>query len=284
MDSSDTEERAFRAGELHITATIPIEKIATYRREHPELLHLEPFLSSYFYRLNVTKPPLNDIRVRRALAMSIDREKLVTDVLRGGQLPAFSLVPPGTAGGYQPDKKIVEDVPAAQLLMADAGYPNGAGFPPLRISLNTNEGNRSIAEAIQEMWRRNLHIEVTLQNEEAKVLESSMRELDYQIGRYAWLGDYNDPNTFLSLMTTDSGNNQTGWGYPEYDRLIDLAARTADPAERMKVFQQAEALLVDQVPILPMYFGTRDNLRLTNVAGWYGNLLDIHPYQRVYLK
>jgi oligopeptide transport system substrate-binding protein len=284
IESADTEERSFRAGGLHITSTIPIDKIEIYRREHPDLLHLEPFLGTYFYRLNVNKPPLNDIRVRRALAMSIDREKLVKDVTRGGQPPAFSLVPPGTGGDYQPDKKIVEDVAAARQLLADAGYPNGAGFPPLQIVFNTSEGHRRIAEAIQEMWRRNLRINVSLQNEEAKVLQSTMRELDYQIARYAWLGDYDDPNTFLSLMTTTGGNNQTGWGSPEYDRLIELAARTPDPAERRKVFQQAEGILVDQVPIIPMYFYTRGNLRLTNVEGWYGNLLDVHPYNRVYLK
>ncbi len=284
IESADTEERAFRAGELHVTSTIPTTKIDVYHREHPELLHLEPFLATYFYRLNVNKPPLNDVRVRKALAMSIDRESLVKNVTRGGQPPAFSLVPPGTGGDYQPDQKIAEDVPAAQQLLADAGYPNGTNFPPVQIVFNTSETHRAVAETIQEMWRRNLHINVTLQNEEAKVLEATMREQDYQIARYAWVGDYNDPNTFLSLMTSRGGNNQTGWGYPEYDRLIDLAARTPDPAARVKVFQQAEDILVDQVPIIPIYFYTRDNLRLTNVAGWYGNLLDIHPYQRVYLK
>jgi oligopeptide transport system substrate-binding protein len=284
IESEDTEERAFRAGQLHITSTIPIDQISVYRREHPQYLHQDPFLATYFYRLNVNKPPLNDVRVRRALAMSIDREKLVADVTRGGQPPAYSLVPPGTGGDYKPDKKIPFDVPAAQQLLADAGYPNGTGFPVLQISFNTNEGHRRIAEAIQEFWRRNLHVNVSLQNEEAKVLQADMRELNYQIARYAWNGDYDDPNTFLSLMTSGGGNNQTGWGYPEYDRLIDLAARTGDPAERVRVFQQAEAILVDQVPIIPMYFYTRNHLELTNVEGWYGNLLDIHPYNRVYLK
>ena len=283
IESADTEERDFRAGALHITSTIPIDKVDTYRREHPEWLHLEPFLGTYFYRLNVNKPPLDDSRVRRALAMSIDREGLVKEVTRAGQPPAFSLVPPGT-GGYVPDKKIIEDVPAAQRLLAEAGFPNGVNFPPLQISFNTNEGHRRIAEAIQEMWRRNLHINVTLQNQEAKVLEAAMREKDYQIARYAWIGDYNDPNTFMSLMTSTGGNNQTGWKSPEYDRLIEEAARTVDPAARERVFQQAEAILVDQVPIIPMYFYTRGNLHLTNVKGWYGNLLDIHPYKGVYLK
>ena len=282
IESEDTEERAFRAGQLHITSTFPSGKFDTYRREHPEFLHTDPFLGTYFYRLVVTKPGLRDVRVRRALAMSINRDQIVKDVTRGGQQSAFSLVPPGTAG-YEPVAKIVEDVPAAQKFLADAGYPDGRDFPPMQILFNTGEGQRRIAEAIQAMWQKNLHISVTLQNQESKVLQSTMRELDYQIGRYAWIGDYLDPNTFMSLMRTGDGNNQTGWGSPEYDRLLALAANTADPATRMKIFQQAESILVDEVPIIPIYFYTRVNLRRPNVEGWYSNLLDIHDPRGVHL-
>jgi oligopeptide transport system substrate-binding protein len=284
IGSAETEEHAFRAGELHVTTAIPIDKIAVYRREHPDLLHSDPYLLTTFFRLNVTKAPLDDMRVRRALAMSIDRQKIVADVMRGGQHPALSLVPPGAGDNYQPDKKIVEDVAAAQQLLADAGYPNGAGFPALQMILATSENGSRLAEAIQNMWSRNLHINVTLQSEESKVLQATMRELNYQIALFGWIGDYDDPNTYMSLLVSGDGNNETGWGYPEYDRLVDLAAHTPDPAARMKVFQQAEAILVDQVPIIPIYFGTHNYLRLTNVEGWSGNLLDIHPYNSVYLK
>ena len=283
IDSADTEERAFRAGQLHITSTFPTSKIDIYRHEHPQFLQISPMLGVYFYRFVVTKPPLNDVRVRRALAMSIDREQIVTDIMRAGQQPAFSLVPPGTAG-YEPLQKIVEDIPAAQKLLAEAGYPDGKGFPPLPIVFNTNEGHRAVAEAIQAMWQKNLHINVTLQNMEAKVLESTMRELDYQVGRYAWFGDYLDPNTFMTLMISGGGNNQTGWASAEYDRLIKLAGDTADPASRMKIFQQAEGILVDEVPLMPIYFYTRVNLRRPNVEGWYNNLLDIHSAKGVRLK
>jgi oligopeptide transport system substrate-binding protein len=284
IGSADTEERAFRAGQLHSTVAIPIDKIAVYRQEHPELLHLVPYLTTVFFRFNVTKAPLDDVRVRRALAMSIDREKLVTDVMRGGQRPADSLVPPGAGDNYQPDQKIMEDIPAAQQLLADAGYPNGAGFPPVELLFTTSDNGSRLLEAMQSMWSRNLHINITLRNVEQKVEESTMRELNYQIAVYGWIGDYNDPNTFMSLLTTRDGNNQTGWGYPEYDRLVELAARTPDAAARNTIFQQAEAILVDQMPILPVYFDTRRTLRTTNVAGWYGNLLDVHPYSHVYLK
>ena len=282
IESADTEERAFRAGQLHITSTFPPDKVDTYRREHPEFLHIDPMFGTYFYRFVVTKPPLGDVRVRRALAMSIDREGITKDISRCDQKPAFSLVPPGTA--YEPVAKISEDIPAAQKLLADAGYPDGKGFPPTQILINTNELHQRIAEAIQAMWQKNLHISVTIQNQEAKVLQNTMRELDYQIGRYAWFGDYLDPNTFMTLMISGGGNNETGWSNPEYDRLIDLAAKTADPATRLKVFQQAEGILVDEVPIMPIYFYTRVVLRRPEVQGWYSNLLDIHNAKGVYLK
>ncbi len=282
IESADTEERTFRAGQLHITSTLPTGKVDTYRKEHPEFLHTDPWLAVYFYRFNVNKPPLDDVRVRRALAMSIDREAIVKDILRAGQQPALNFVPPGI--GYHPVDKIVEDVPAAQKLLAEAGFPDGKGFPVTELVFNTNEAHRSVAEALQSMWRKNLHIGITLRNEEAKVLEQTTRQGDYQIARYAWTGDYLDPSTFLSLMISDGGNNQTGWKNPEYDQLIQLAGRTGDPGTREKIFQQAERTLLSEMPIMPIYFYTRVNLRRTNIDGWYSNLLDIHNAKGVSLK
>ena len=283
IESADTEERAFRAGLLHLTYEFPVDKLDTYRRQFPQELHITPMLGTYFYRLNVKKPPLNDVRVRRALAMSIDRETLVNAVLRTGQQPAFSLIPPSTAG-YEPLAKIHEDVPAAQKLLAEAGFPGGQNFPTMTILFNTNEGHQKVAEAIQAMWKKSLGINVNLQNQEAKVYESTMRAGDYQIGRYAWFGDYLDPNTFMTLMISNGGNNQTGWSNPEYDKLIDLAARTADGATRLKTFQQAEGILADQVPVIPIYFYTRVTLQRRSVVGWYSNLLDIHNLKGVHLQ
>ena len=283
IESADTEERAFRAGQLHVTSTLPIEKIDRYRQDAPDVLRVTPFLTTYFYRFNTARHPLDDVRVRRALAMSIDRGELVRGVTRGGQLPAFGLVPPGLPG-YPPTPYFQEDVAAARKLLADAGYPDGANFPPLQISFNTNEAHQKIAVAFQAMWHKNLGINVTLQNMESKVLEDTMRSQDYQIARYAWTGDYPDPNSFLTLMTSDGGNNQTGWRNPEYDQLLGLAARTADPVARMEVFHRAEAILMNDMPIMPIYFYTNIHLQRSGVKGWPSNLLDYHPYQRVYLQ
>jgi oligopeptide transport system substrate-binding protein len=203
--------------------------------------------------------------------------------LRGGQLPAFCLTPPGTAG-YTSRAQLTEDVAEAKRLLAEAGYPNGKGLPPIELLYNTSEGHRIIAEALQQMWKKNLGIEVHLVNQEWKVYLDSERTLNYQICRASWIGDYVDPNTFLDMWVTDGGNNQTGWSNPEYDRLIAEAARTTDPQQRLEVFQKAEAILVDELPIIPIYFYTHVYASRPEIKGLYPNILDYHPYKYVYLE
>ena len=283
IESADTEERAFRAGQLHVTDTMALSKIDFYKTHYPDLLKIDPYLGTYFYRINVTKPPLNDKRIRRALALTIDRESIVKDVLRGGQLPAFCFTPPGTAG-YTCRAHLYEDVNEARRLLAEAGYPDGKGLPPIELLYNTSEAHRIIAEAIQQMWKKSLGVEVQLVNEEWKVYLDAQRTLDYQICRAAWIGDYADPNSFLDMWLTGGGNNETGWSNPEYDRLIAEAARTADPAKRLEIFQQAEAILLDELPIIPIYFYTHVYARRPEVKGWYPTILDNHPYKYVYLE
>ena len=283
IESADTEERAFRAGQLHVTEYMLPQKIAVYRRERPDCLQINPYLSTYFYRINTTKPPLNDRRVRRALAMAIDRQSIVDNVSRGGQRPAFHLTPPDTAG-YTARARLTENLEAARKLLADAGYPEGRGLPPIEILYNTQETHRSLAEAIQQMWKKNLGVEARLLNQEWKVYLSAQRTLNYQVARAGWTGDYPDPNTFLETFTTGSGNNETGWSNPEYDRLVAEAGRTGDPSARYELFQQAEALLMEDMPILPIYFYTRVRLQRPEVKGWYPTLLDQHPYKYVYLE
>ncbi|BET65622.1 ABC transporter substrate-binding protein [Opitutales bacterium ASA1] len=283
IESADTEERAFRSGQLHVTASIPISKLDVYRRESPELLHVHPILATYIYRFNTRRPPLDDVRVRKALALAIDREAIVERVTRGGQLPAYRFTPPG-AGGHDSSARLEGTLEDARRLLAEAGFPEGRGFPSLQLLYNTNEGHRQIAEAVQQMWRVALGIDVGLYNQEAKVYTDTMRNGDYDIARYAWVGDYNDPNTFLDMMVTDGGNNQTGWSNAEFDRLLAEAGRAADEATRFALFDRAEQLLMNEVPFAPVYFYTRNNLRLPMVKGWYGNVLDLHAYNRVYLE
>jgi oligopeptide transport system substrate-binding protein len=283
IESEDAEERSFRSGMLHATATLPISKIAVYEKDPNGLYDPHVFLCTYVYRFNVNVPPLNDVRVRRALAMAINRDQIVRDVTKGHQMPASHFSPPNLAG-FTAQARVPQDPAAARKLLAEAGFPNGAGFPKLDILFNTNEGHRQIAEAIQQMWKRELGVNIGLYNQEGKVWTDSMRTMSYQIGRFAWVGDYLDPSTFLDIMASDSGNNQTGWKNAEYDALIAKAKQTADTAQRYALYQRCEEILAAECPIAPIYFYTRNNLVRPEVKGWYGNLLDQHPLKGVYLE
>jgi oligopeptide transport system substrate-binding protein len=254
-----------------------VPKIAAYQKDHPNLLRIDPYLGTYFYRVNLTKPELKDVRVRRALALAIDRDAMVRDVTHGGELPAHSFVPPGAAG-YHGSAFVPSDIPAAKKLLAEAGYPDGKGFPKLEIHYNTDERHKIVAEAIQEMWRKNLGLDVHLVNQEWKVYTDTQRRLDYQIG------DYVDPNSFMDMMLTAGGNNQTGYSNPEYDRLVREAGRTIDQKQRYECFDQAEKILMTDLPILPIFFYTKPFLIRPSVRGWYPTILDHHPLKYVYLE
>lgn len=282
IDSADTEERAFREGTLHVTSTVPLHCIESYRREHPEWIRFDPYMGTYFYRFNTRIKPLNDARVRCALAMSIEREQLTEFVLKGGQAPALTYTPPNT-GGYTAPAPFVADLPAARRLLAAAGFPEGKGFPPLELLYNTSEQHRVIAEAVQQMWKTGLGVDVHLVNQEWKVYLDTVRRGDYQIARGSWIGDYNDPNTFLDMWVTEGGNNRTGWSSPAYDELIAQAGREADSALRLGLFGKAEGLLLADMPIAPVYFYVRSMLIQPMVKGWFPTILDHHPYKYVYL-
>lgn len=283
IDSADTEERAFRDGALHVTSTVPLHRVDYYRRKHPALVRFDPYLGTYFYRLNATRPPLDDVRVRRALGMVIDRDQITRYILKAGQQPALHFTPPDT-GGYHARARLVADPARARQLLAEAGFPNGAGFPVLRLLYNTSEAHKVIAEAVQQMWKRELQVNVTLVNQEWKVYLDSVKRLDYDLARAAWIGDYNDPNSFLDMWLSDGGNNRTGWSDPEYDRLIAAAGRAAEPGERFEYFQKAEVRLLAGMPVIPIYFYVRSLLIQPAVKGWYPNLLDHHPYKYVSLE
>ncbi len=283
IDSNDIEERAFRSGQLHVTDSMPINRIDRYRREHPEFLRIDPYLGTYFYRVNVTRPPLNNRLIRRALAMAIDRQSIVDKVTHGAQLPASCFTPPNTAG-YTCQSSIPYDVDLARRTLAQAGYPNGRGLPAIEILFNTSENHKLIAEAIQQMWRQNLNVAATLVNQEEKVYFDSRRQMNYDVIRSTWIGDYVDPNSFLDLWVTNGTNNQTGWSNSDYDRLIAEASQTGDQASRYAAFQKAEAILLEDAPILPVYFYTHAFLIRPSVKAWYPTILDHHPYKYVHLE
>ena len=283
IDSLDAEERAFRAGQLHITYALPFAKGESYRRDAPQFLRADPYLNSYFLRLNVARPFLNEPRVRRALALGVDRDAITGKILRGGQLPAHAFTPPGTAG-YTPAAQLPTDFAAARQLLAEAGYPGGRGLPAFELLYNNSENHRLIAEAVQEMWRRELGVQVRLVNQEFKAVLEQRRTGQYQILFSDWVGDYLDPSTFLDVWRTDSGNNHTGWSSPAYDSLLRSASLTTDAAAREAFFQKAEALLLEAAPLVPLYYNTHIFLLQPSVKGWHPTLLDHHPYKHVWLE
>ncbi len=282
IDSNDVEERAFRAGQIHVTESVPVNRIEKYRRERAEVLRIDPYLGTYFFRLNVTRPPLDNPLVRRALALALDRKTLADAVWRNAMLPAGYFTPPNTAG-YTCETSLPFDPAQARELLAQAGYPGGAGLPPIDILFNTSQNHRLTCEAVQQMWTANLGARVTLTNQEEKVYFDTRRRMDYQVYRSTWIGDYLDPTSFLDLWKSGGGNNYTGWGNADYDRLISEAAQTAEQAARYALFQQAEAILLREAPIIPLFHYTHTFLIHPSVRGWNPTLLDHHPYKHVHL-
>ena len=283
VDNAVTEERMFRAGALHVTSSIPADKIAVYQEKSAPELKITPYLGTYFYRLNINTPQLQDKRVRRALGMAIDRKQLVDNITKGGQIPAYTMTPPGTMG-YFPESTLNFDPEAAKRLLAEAGYPNGEGFPPIEILYNTNEGHRKIAVALQEMWKNYLNIDIKLLNQEWKVYLATESAGDYQISRGGWIGDYVDPNNFLDMFLCNGGNNRTGWCNEEYDRLIlEVAPSQSSHEQRLKIFQQAETILLEDMPIIPVYTYTSIKLLHPSVRNFDDNILNQAMYKDLYL-
>ena len=274
----------FRSGQLHYTNDVPTDKIPVYRNEGNPSLRVAPYLGSYFYRINTNVPHLQDKRVRRALAMAIDREQITEHILQAGQMPTYALTPPGTMG-YYPKSDLTFDPEAAKQLLAEAGYPNGEGFPVTEILYNTNESHRKVAVAIQQMWNKYLNIEIKLLNQEWKVYLDSESAGQYTISRASWIGDYVDPNSFLDLFLCNGGNNRTGWCNAEYDRLIlDVAPKMKSHEERLAVFQEAETLLLDAMPMIPIYIYTSKHLMNSSVKNHNGNLLDQTTFKELTLE
>jgi oligopeptide transport system substrate-binding protein len=287
------EERAFRGGELHITGAVPPYKVAKLRAEKAPQLRLDPFFSTAFVWVNcnikgdnptdiAARKALSDPRVRQALGMAIDRNLIAEKVLRAGETPALSFTPPG-AGGFQSQARWSQNFDEARRLLADAGYPGGKGLPKFDYLYNTSESAQMAAQAYQEMWRRELGVEVELRNLEWKVYLSAMHKGEFHLCRGAWVGDYNDPNTFLEMLISGNELNISHWSDAEYDRLLDLAAKETDQTKRFGYFEQAEARLISQAPVLPVVFNKNKFLIRPEVQGWYPTLLDQHPFTAVKL-
>ncbi|MCA9178004.1 MAG: peptide ABC transporter substrate-binding protein [Planctomycetales bacterium] len=245
--------------------------------------HQFPEISVYFYWLNTKRAPLDNPKLRRAMSLALNRKTLVERVTRANQIPTQDLVPDGLAG-YEGLKRPIYDPDAARALLKEAGYASGADVPEITLSYNTSETHKQVAEAVQQMWKKELGLRVVLENQEWKTYLSRMAMMDFQIARMGWVGDYADPYTFLELLTTDCGNNHSNWSNPEYDRLLKEANRQAnDKDKRLQLMREAEALAMEEQPIIPFYIYTRSQMVKPYVRGIWENYQDRHPWKYVWI-
>jgi len=283
IENAETEELAFRAGQLHLTYDLPVSKIATYRNETPPQLRIDPLLAEYFLVFNTTRPPFDRPKLRRALALAIDREQLCRDVMSGSRIAAHSATPPN-CGGYTARAAIPNDFEEARRLLAEAGFPGGRGLPTFELQSYSDNMRLRTMEAIQARWKIELGIHITITPIEQKTLFQNQQTLNYQIGLSGWTADYPDPTTFLDTYMTGNGNNFTGWSDAAYDKLVQEAHRTADPARRFEWLQQAEARLLDQAPMAPLFFWAQVYALHPAVRGWEPSALNLHQLKNVWLE
>ncbi|KRQ86152.1 Oligopeptide-binding protein OppA precursor [Caloramator mitchellensis] len=274
---------AFKSGQLDYIESPPSAEI-------PNLLasgdaKIFPYLGTYFYIFNLSPnaakvdpaaaKAISDVRVRKAFALAIDRKAIVENVTKGGQLTATSFVPNGIPDADGSDFKKKDYYPAegnveeAKKLLAEAGYPDGKGFPKITLMYNTSQGHQAIAMAMQDMLKKNLGVEVELANQEWKVFQKTRNDKNYIFARHGWIADYVDPMTFLDMWITNGGQNNIGYSNPEYDKRIEAAKKEADPAKRMQLLHEAEDILMNDMPLIPIYY-------YTNVACIKPYVKDVH--------
>jgi oligopeptide transport system substrate-binding protein len=265
----------YETGGLDI-ASIPAIAIPHYK-DNPEYRNM-PILRNNYYGFNVTKPPFNDVRIRRAFSMAINRNEF-PKILNGGELPATSWIPKGMLA-YNPDIGLKYTPDEAKRLLKEAGYSDGKGFPKVSVVFNTGAENQMIAENFQAQWKRNLNVFVELDNQEWKVYLKRLKTDAPAIFRLGWGADFPDPDNFMNLFTTDSGNNNTKWSNKRYDKLIELAAIEMDTEKRIKLYNEAQRILCEaDAPIMPLFISAQNVLVKPYVKGYMLNPMDI-----LYLK
>lgn len=280
ISNTFTEARMFRDGQLHITYSAAPEVVDLMKKEAPEMLRQEPYLGTVLYRFNVTRKPLNDKLVRQALSLSIDRDSLCENVFRGHK-SAYGMTPP--MGEYDPPRVASFDPEKARQLLAEAGFPDGKGFPRLKLLIASRETVATLATAIQAMWREHLGVEIEIENKEWTAYLVAMEKLEYDIAAGGWIGDYIDPLTFLEIWTPGNGNNRTGWVSEAFDSKLRQSFGVTTVKERFGLLKEAEGILLDEAPITPIAWWGKNYLIHPSVKGWEPLLLDNHPFNSLEL-
>ena len=282
IESQDTEERAFRSGQLHVTSTLPVSKIDSYRADKSPALHITARLGAGFLVFNTQRAPFDDARVRRAFSLAINRGQIATSIYRAGQTPAYVLSQAGM-GGYQPRHRMTGGPEEARALLAEAGYPGGAGFPKVEYLYNTSELNRDVAQALQQMWKKELGVDVTLVNEEWKVFLNTRDLGNFQIARAGWFPFADEPTEYFQQIVSNNAFNDSNWGDPEFDALYKKASHTIDRAERHELYQRMDEIVLREMPIVPIVHAAVARLVHPSVRGWKDNLLDSRTLSDLHL-
>jgi oligopeptide transport system substrate-binding protein len=282
IDDNNTGYNMYINDEVDWMTTIPLDQMdqAKLRDDYQNA----PYLGTYYYVVQNEREPFDDPRVRKALAMSFDRKVLVEKITKGGQLPATSMVP--DMAGYPGIDGYGKDIERAKELLAEAGFPGGEGFPKFEILYNTSEAHQKVAEYIQEQWAENLGIECDLINQEWSTYLSNRRQNQFDVARAGWIGDYQDPNTFLDMFISGAAMNGGLYSNEEYDELINKAARMKPGKDRFETLAKAERIFIEEdMGVIPIYTYTSNNmLDQSEWGGWYKNTMDYHPPKNIYKK
>ncbi len=283
IDDAESEERAFRGGQLHVTFTIPTTKHDAYAADPRRVLRAEATHSIVHVVFNAKKPPFDDARVRRAFALATDSMAIARQVVRAGNQPANSVSMPGVAG-YAARVRFAHDPERARAELAAAGFPGGAGFPKVAYLFPGAPERRPVAEALQAMWQRELGVQVELQQAEEKVWLSAIQHHEHQIAADSWNPTVFDPMEMFSLYRSESPNNDAAWSSAEFDAAFAESTAAPDDAARFEAYQRCDAIYAREAPVIPLYHRSRNRLVHPAVVGWMANPVGVHPLKHIRLE
>ncbi|MFO6424333.1 ABC transporter substrate-binding protein [Motilimonas sp. KMU-193] len=278
LQSQNAEMNRFLADEIHMTYEMPIEHFKRLQKEHPESIKVTGYVGTYYYQFNTKQKPFDDVRVRTALSYTINREAIANFILGQGQTPAYSFTPE-IVDGFKPAPQEwaalsqKERDAKAKALLAEAGFNKDN---PLTFDLlyNTSENHKKVAIAVASMWKKGLGVEVKLENQEWKTYLDTRKQGNFSVARAGWIADYNEASSMLSLLESDNGNNDGKYNSPAYDELMAKSRKTTDANERANYYQQAEAILSQDMPVAPIYQYVSARLVKPYLGGYPNNPLD----------
>ena len=292
MSDPNTAIAGIRSGNIHFSALEPPSAEIESLKDSGYITNNDA-IGTFYIEMNITNAAFKDKRVRQALALAIDRKYIVENVTKGGQIPAGAFVPPAVKGeeikfreettNYIDTDNYAGNIEKAKSLMAEAGYPNGQNYPVIELKVSPGI-YVLVGEAIQQMWKENLNVNVSLVQEEFPITLQSLLEKDYQMARMGWTGDYNDPMTMLDIMISYGGVNHTGFSNAQYDNLILSAKQNKDNSLRMNYMKEAEAILLDEMPIIPLYYRTDSFIKDPKLKGVVLNPLGRHRFNYAYME